>query len=226
MPTPTRTPVRQRAAAPPRRSGGVLVAAAVGVVLLALIAFLATRGGDGDGGDGGTGATDAAEVQPVDVSGDVLAPHGEAETDPAVGQPAPAVTGSSFNGTGVSIGGAGRPQLIFFLAHWCPHCQKEVPLITDWIDDAGVPDGVDLRAVSTGVNEAAPNYPPSAWLAEEDWPVRTLVDDARSSAAAVFGLSGYPFFVAIDAEGRVAARASGELTVAQIEALVEAARGS
>jgi cytochrome c biogenesis protein CcmG/thiol:disulfide interchange protein DsbE len=221
MPSSTRTPVRQRSAPPPR-SRGVLVAGAVVVVILALVAFLATRGGD----DGDASTTDAAaEVQSVEVSGSPLPELANPASDPAVGQPAPAVSGASFNGTGVSIGGAGRPQLIFFLAHWCPHCQKEVPLIVDWLDDQGMPDGVDLRAVSTGVNEAAPNYPPSAWLAEEDWPVRTLVDDDSSSAAAVFGLSGYPFFVALDAEGRVAARASGELTVPQIEALVEAARG-
>ena len=223
MPTATaRTPVR-RSAPPPRRSKGVLVAAAVAVVVLGLIAVLATRGGDDDGGDPVPDA--AAEVQPVEVTGAPLPELANPASDPAVGQPAPTVSGASFNGTGVSIGGTGRPQLIFFLAHWCPHCQKEVPLVVDWLDDQGAPDGVDLRAVSTGVNEAAPNYPPSSWLAEEDWPVRTLVDDERSSAAAVFGLSGYPFFVALDAEGRVAARASGELTVPQIEALVEAARG-
>lgn len=222
MPTSTRSPVRQRSAPPPRRSRGVLVAGAVVVVVLGLIAFLATRGGD----DGGGPAPDAAaEVQPVEVTGAPLPELANPASDPAVGQPAPTVTGVSFNGTDVTIGGTGRPQLIFFMAHWCPHCQKEVPLIVDWLDENGLPDGVDLRAVSTGVNEAAPNYPPSSWLADEDWPVRTLADDERSSAAAVFGLSGYPFFVALDAEGRVAARASGELTVPQIEALVEAARG-
>jgi cytochrome c biogenesis protein CcmG, thiol:disulfide interchange protein DsbE len=222
MPTPARTPVRRRSAPPPRRSRAVLIGGAVVVVLLALVAFLATRGGD-DGGDGN--GAEVAEVQAVEVTGSVLPPHADGPTDPAAGQPAPAVTGRSFNGTPVSVGGAG-PEVIFFLAHWCPHCQKEVPVIVDWIDDKGMPDGVELRAVSTGVNEAAPNYPPSAWLSGEDWPVRTLVDDARSSTAAVFGLSGYPFFVAIDAEGRVVARASGELTVPQIEALVAAARGS
>jgi cytochrome c biogenesis protein CcmG, thiol:disulfide interchange protein DsbE len=224
MPTATaRTPVR-RSAPPPRRSKGVLIAGAVAVVVLGLIAFLATRGGGGDGGD--NPAPDAAaEVGPVEVTGAPLPELADPARDPAVGQPAPTVSGASFNGTPVSVGGAG-PEVVFFMAHWCPHCQKEVPLIVDWLDDKGMPDGVDLRAVSTGVNEVAPNYPPSSWLAEEDWPVRTLADDERSSAAAVFGLSGYPFFVAIDAEGRVAARASGELTVPQIEALVEAARGA
>lgn len=224
MPTSTTpTPVR-RAAPPPRRSKGVLVAGAVTVVVLGLVAFLATRGGSGDDGDGPAPAA-GAEVRPVEVTGAPLPELADPSRDPAVGQPAPSVSGASFNGTGVSLGGTGRPQLIFFLAHWCPHCQKEVPRIVDWLDENGLPDGVDLRAVSTGVNEAAPNYPPSSWLAREDWPVRTLADDERSSAAAVFGLSGYPFFVALDAGGRVAARASGELTAPQIEALVEAARG-
>jgi thiol-disulfide isomerase/thioredoxin len=225
MPTTTaRTPVRR--SAPPRRSKGVVVAGLVVVVVLGLIAFLATRRGDDGAADvGADAAPAAAEVRPVEVTGAPLPELGDPADDPAVGRPAPAVEGASFNGTGVDIGGAGRPQLIFFVAHWCPHCQKEVPLVVDWLNERGLPDGVDLRAVSTGVNEAAPNYPPSSWLAGEGWPVRTLVDDARSSAAAAFGLSGYPFFVALDAEGHVAARASGELTVPQIEAMIAAARG-
>ena len=41
----------------------------------------------------------------------------------------------------------------------------------------------------------------------------------------MFGLTGYPYFVAVDGEGRVAARDSGELSVPELEALVARARG-
>jgi cytochrome c biogenesis protein CcmG/thiol:disulfide interchange protein DsbE len=113
-----------------------------------------------------------------------------------------------------------------FLAHWCPHCRAEVPVITDWLESAGMPDDVDLYAVSTGVSSDAPNYPPSQWLEDENWPVTTMADDADSSVATAFGLRSYPYFVAIDANGDVVARASGELSVEQLEAMLDAARGA
>lgn len=205
----------------------VLAAGALLVLVLAVIAVVATAGGDGGDDGGGTGNETSHETAAVDVTGDPLAdfPGNDAE-DPAVGMPAPEVTGSNFAGEPAGAGGAGEAQLILFLAHWCPHCQREVPVIVDWLAEAGMPEGVALRAVSTGVNEAAPNFPPSAWLAEEDWPVATLADDAASSAAEAFGLTAYPFFVAVDAAGNVVARASGELGVDALEALVETARAS
>jgi hypothetical protein len=101
-----------------------------------------------------------------------------------------------------------------------------VPVITDWLESAGMPDDVDLYAVSTGVSSDAPNYPPSQWLEDESWPVTTIADDADSSVATAFGLRSYPYFVAIDANGDVVARASGELSVEQLEAMLDAARGA
>jgi thiol-disulfide isomerase/thioredoxin len=150
----------------------------------------------------------------------------EGGTDPAVGQAAPAVTGSTFDGGSVSIGDDGRAKLVMFLAHWCPHCRAEVPVITDWLESAGMPEDVDLYAVSTGVSSDAPNYPPSQWLEDENWPVTTIADDADSSVATAFGLRSYPYFVAIDANGDVVARASGELTVEQLETMLDDARGT
>lgn len=193
--------------------------------LLAVVAIVATMGGDDPGSTAGDeGASAIEETRPVQVTGTSLAEYGSG-SDPAVGAPSPVVEGQTFDGASITIGNRGEAQLVFFVAHWCPHCQKEVPVITEWIDESGLPDGVTLKAVSTGLNENAPNYPPSAWLEREAWPVKTLADDEESSAAQAFGLSAYPFFVAINAEGEVVARTSGELTVPQLEALVAAAQG-
>jgi thiol-disulfide isomerase/thioredoxin len=210
------TTTRTRAPARAGRSP-VLVGGAVLVVVLALVAVALSRGGDG-----GSKAV-RREVASVEVRGAALPTEGPSP-DPAVGRAAPEVMGTDVTGGAVTIGGADAgPQLVFFVAHWCPHCRKEVPLVVDWLASGGGPEGVTLRAVSTGVNPAAPNYPPSAWLEAEAWPIPTLVDDATSTAATTFGLSGFPFFVAIDAEGRVVARASGELSAADLDALVQAA---
>lgn len=189
-----------------------------GIVLLGLIALVAaSRGGDE--------GTDVAQTRPVQVDGDALPELTGGGSDPAVGQPIPEVTGEDFDGQPVSITREGQPKLVFFLAHWCPHCQDEVPIVTDWLADEGMPEGVELLSVSTSVAGNRPNYPPSEWLAEEDWPVPVLADDDANTVADAFGLSGFPFFVAVDGDGNVAARVSGALEVDQIEALVELARG-
>lgn len=216
-------PARGKAATPNR----VLPIGLGLVALLAVVAIVATLAGR-DNGDTGNGAravaTDVAQVHDVEVSGTPLPDHGDGD-DEAVGTKSPVAEGSTFDGDPITIGNEGEAQVVFFVAHWCPHCQREVPAITDWLGERGAPAGVTLKAVSTGVNESAPNFPPSEWLEREGWPIDTLVDDAGSTVANAFGLTGYPFFVAIDAGGEVVARASGELDVESLEALVDAARG-
>ena len=190
------------------------------VVLLAVVAVVVTRGGDGDGPT----APEQVEVAPVAVAGTPL-PRLGSGADPAVGQVAPTLRGVGFDGSPVDVAPDGRPRMVVFLAHWCPHCQDEVPVVTDWLEKNGDPDGVQLLSVSTGVASNQPNYPPSRWLEREGWKVPVLVDDADSTTSKVFGLSGFPFFVATDAQGRVVARADGAQPVAQLEAMIAAARG-
>lgn len=113
---------------------------------------------------------------------------------------------------------------MLFVAPWCPHCQREVPFIVDHLGANPLPDDVELVTVSTSVDEKAPNYPPDEWLDEEGWPFPVLADAESGDAATAYGLTAFPYFVAIDAEGTVVERASGELTAEQLDALVEAAR--
>lgn len=213
-----------RTTTPPRK----VPVLAIGGGLVALLAVLAivigVTGDDGGSDDGADGGTSLQETAAVEVTGAALPRLDDPSADPAVGQAAPTVTGVSFDGSPVTLAPQGEAQLIVFVAHWCPHCQAEVPVITEWLADNGDPEGVELRAVSTGVNAAAPNYPPSAWLEEEGWPIPTLIDEPDSVAANAYGLSAFPFFVAVNDQGQVVARISGELTVAQLEALVAAAR--
>lgn len=190
------------------------------VVVLGVIAILASRGSDNDDG---TTATGIEQTRPVTVTGDPLTPYGDGD-DPAVGATAPELDGARFDGTPLRIAADGRPKVLVFLAHWCPHCQREVPVLADWLTTNGTPDDVDLYGIATSTTPDRPNYPPSAWLEREDFTVPTLADDADSSAAQAFGLSGFPYFVAVDADNRVVARASGELTIDQWEALLEQAR--
>jgi hypothetical protein len=52
-----------------------------------------------------------------------------------------------------------------------------------------------------------------------------IADDEAGTAATTFGLSAFPYFVAVDADGTVVARASGELTTDQFDDVVALAQG-
>ena len=136
----------------------------------------------------------------------------DTSTDKAIGMPAPSIDGSSFDGSPVKVDtGDGTPRVIVFVAHWCPHCQKEVPAIQQWIDDGNLPKGVEIVYVSTGVAPERGNYPVSDWIEKEGVTPKVVLDDDQSAAASDYGLSGFPYFVMIDGQGKVVARGSGEI---------------
>ena len=159
------------------------------------------------------------EFHPIEFVGDPLPEFSEGATDPAIGMTAPVLTGAGFTGNKV-VTSPGAPTLLVFLAHWCPHCQREVPLLVQWQRDGLVPSGLDVIGITTSSDPASPNFPPSEWLAREEfpalWPVMT--DSGEKTAANAFGVSGFPFFVLLDAHGKVALRISGEI---EIDALTE-----
>ncbi|MFN8019619.1 MAG: TlpA disulfide reductase family protein [Acidimicrobiales bacterium] len=146
------------------------------------------------------------------------------DRDPAVGMTIPKVTGTDADGNDITIGPDGKAKVILFVAHWCPHCQREVPLLASHLDDHPMPDDVELLTVSTSIKPGAQNYPPAEWLAREHWEAPVLQDDEASSTASKFGLSAFPYFVVVDADGKVVRRASGELSTDEFDAAVEAAR--
>jgi cytochrome c biogenesis protein CcmG, thiol:disulfide interchange protein DsbE len=213
----------------------LLLVLGFGVFVVAAFAVALAMNGDGDSSDGGVpdasqtgGAVDDGpqpEVSAVEVIGDSLAampqtgPVTDASTDPAVGTVAPAVTGTDFAGRSVTIEGDGTPKVVMFLAHWCPHCQRELPLVVDLIEEGKLPDGLEIYAVSTAVAEGQPNYPPSAWFADENWTGLALRDSAAADALLAYGGGGFPFVVYLDGDNTVLARSAGELEADTIEQL-------
>lgn len=165
-----------------------------------------------------------SEFSDITVTGDALPAFDSVSTavDTAIGMPAPVISGKGFTGTSITTEGTGTPMLLLFLAHWCPHCQREVPLLVQWEKDGKTPTGIDVIAVATGTDPANPNYPPSEWLAREEfpalWPV--IADSKDKAAANAFGLSGYPYFVLVDAQGKVFKRASGEIAMDDLTAMI------
>lgn len=189
--------------------GAVAVLAAV----FGVVAFTASSDEDAS-------VEGASEFQNVVVTGEALPEFGNDAADPALGMTAPVLEGFGFLGNEVNTK-PGTPMLLVFLAHWCPHCQAEVPVLVKWSQSGLVPEGLDVIAITTGTDEAAPNFPPSVWLANERWPELwpVLVDNKDQTAGNAFGLAGYPFMTLVGADGTVLWRNSGEISS---EALTDA----
>lgn len=209
-----------------------IIAAVIMLVAVAVIvATLTVSSSDGSSADGSSadstsvGGTaggdtegDISALAAPEVTGEPLMPLDDPASDPAVGEPAPAFTASTFSGERITVQpGQDGPMILLFLAHWCPHCQREVPIVRDWIDRGGLPEDVQLYAVATAIDESRPNYPPDAWLEREGWTPTTVMDDPTSSVAQAYGLTSFPFWVLVDADGTVTRRLAGALPADQLD---------
>lgn len=200
-------------------------AVAAVIVLAAVVAIVLSQGSSG-GSSARPSGSPAASLAPGSgptVRGSGLTVLANPGNDASVGAAIPEVEGTSFDGSPVAIARDGRPKVLLFLAHWCSHCQAEVPVVQDWLDAGGGPDDVDLISVATAIDPTLPNHPPEAWLEREGWTVPVIVDPAGTVADA-YGLSAFPFWVFVDADGTVAARRTGELSIADLEGLIDGLR--
>lgn len=134
--------------------------------------------------------------------------------DAAIGVVAPTLQGTNFNGGDVTIGPDGRPKAVYFLAHWCPHCQTEVELIEALAANGKQPAGMDLYAVAIAVNDEQPNYPPSDWLST--FPGTVMRDSDTNTAAGAVGVGGIPYALYLDGDNKIMARSVGSLTEAEV----------
>ena len=172
---------------------------------------------------------EAADSQPVDVLGDPLEPYDSSGDDPAVGEIAPVITGASFTGEPITLNGRqAGPVMVVFLAHWCPHCNTEIPRLLEWKASGAVPAQLQVIGVSTAVAASAVNYPPAQWLADKGWSWPVMADQSNGEgvagvAAQALGVSGFPFFVILGSDNQVLARSSGEMEIDELERLVEGA---
>lgn len=182
----------------------------IGIAVAAFIAVAAIVAIGLSGTTGSGGFSEPARAATV-VSGDALPALTDPAADAAIGQPIPSLTGIDLSGEPISIGPSDGPMAIVLLAHWCGFCQAEVPILVDYLASTGMPEGVELVTISTSIDPARPNYPPSTWLEREGWTVPTMVDDANSGALRALGMSSFPGFVFVDADGRVVQRTTGQL---------------
>jgi cytochrome c biogenesis protein CcmG/thiol:disulfide interchange protein DsbE len=216
--SPAKKPGRPSYSAPPEKRSRtpLLIGIVVGIIVIAFAAaVIASRGGE----------SDVAQTASVEVNGAALPPLPDEADDPAFGMAAPTVTGTDFDGSTVEIAPGDGPQLVIFLAHWCPVCQGEVPKLSPYLASDDAPEGLQTVAVSTAVTSSRDNYPPDQWLEEENWPTPVMRDDNDNSAANAFGLTAYPYFVVIDEEGAVVGRDSGAMPIEDFDAFIRSSLG-
>jgi protein-disulfide isomerase len=184
-----------------------------GVVGLALIVALAASVATEQPVDEGVA------FGPVTVEGSVLPEYSRDVVDGSIGMVAPTITGEDADGNPVTIGPDGRAKVVAFMAHWCPHCQRDLPVLKGWLDQTGGDPAVDVYAVTTLSDRVRPNFPPQDWLAREGWSEAVILDDENDTAARALGLTGTPFYVVLDGSNTVLSRVSGEIGTAGFEAI-------
>jgi cytochrome c biogenesis protein CcmG/thiol:disulfide interchange protein DsbE len=229
---------RKAAAKASRKEGGakktwMWVTIAVVVVAAVVAIVVATGGKDSNtpAADGSTPTTVQSVIpdsQPATVTGTALPDYQTTGADAAIGKVAPTVEGLNFAGQKVSLNPSGGPYMVVFLAHWCPHCNAEVPRLLNWKHSGAVPAGLNVVGVATAVSKSSVNYPPSTWFSNKGWEWPVMVDTSQGDGAAgkvaqAFGATGWPYLVLVGKDGKVKMRTSGEVAIADLQKMVDAA---
>jgi hypothetical protein len=218
---------------PNRRSRALFVGAIIAVVVVAVAALLLLSLLNGDSGtevaeqpeeptttkpadETTTTGADLA-VRPTVVVGTSLPlPPLPSSTevpvadDPALGLTAPSVAGSSISGEPVTFGETGSAALVIMVTV-ADTAEGTVNTAASLLDESGRISNVDAILVVSGDPTEA-----GEWLDSADWPGQALIDNSGSVLLDSFGVGVTPHVIAIDTEGRVAARASGALDSADL----------
>ena len=167
-----------------------ILGGAVGLGLIVWMAFAIA---------GEAGTDESIGFGDVTVEGEDLPFFDTSAPDPAVGQTAPTVSGNDWNDVAHTIGPSETAKIVVLLAHWCPHCQEELPVINQWLADGNLPEGVELYGVTVLTNRLrdGSTWPPGEWLDEAGWTSPTIMDDENGSAATAYGLTATPTYVVL-----------------------------
>ena len=156
----------------------------------------------------------------ISVVGDSLPQYaGENDDNVALGLAAPTFSAPDQNSEIFQLEKNGNSKALLFLAHWCPHCQREVPVVQRFIDSNGVPPGIDVIAVATSIDRGRDNYPPQEWLEREGWSETQIYDLDREIGEA-YGLNAFPYWGFLDKDLNVLARRTGNLPEDMVGALL------
>jgi thiol-disulfide isomerase/thioredoxin len=157
----------------------------------------------------------------VTVSGPALPTFTSGQADAALGLAVPRIDGVDFEGRPQAISANGKGKLIVALAHWCPYCQQELPILSEWYASADLPDDIEVFLLSVFASPERGNFPPGPWLTGEAWGGPILADDPAGSMANALGIASVPHNLLVAPDGTVAARITGGLSVEQLDGAID-----
>jgi thiol-disulfide isomerase/thioredoxin len=131
-----------------------------------------------------------------------------------VGEQAPGFTAQTVGGGSVSVGDGGATMLVFF-ATWCPHCQREAPVMSELESQY---DG--LRMVMVGIDAEDDPEKVRRFVKEYDIESPAVYEPSLGSE---YGVSGYPTVYVLDEDNRVVGAHSGEAPREVYEGWIEEA---
>jgi peroxiredoxin len=137
-----------------------------------------------------------------------------------VGSQAPDFTAETVDGGSISLGDAGGKEatMLVFFASWCPHCNKETPIISDLEGEYG-----DLRVVMIGIDGQDDSEKVQEFVNRYSIEGPATYDP---SLAPTYQVSGYPTIYVLDSNSYIVATHSGEAPKGVLEGWVEEALGS
>jgi thiol-disulfide isomerase/thioredoxin len=101
-------------------------------------------------------------------------------------------------------------------AHWCPHCQDELPAVSAWYEEnAAAYPGVELVTVTTAIDPSRGN-PLEPYLDDSQFPFPVIVDEELTIASQL-GSSAFPFWMVTDGSGTVLVRIPGAIGIDSVE---------
>jgi len=187
-----------------------VVVAAVGLVVLLGVVAAAHVAGNRLG--------DKSTQSPV-------APAGAPQFSPAVRYVPPLQGADMITGDSVTLHPTGRPLLVVFWAHWCPHCQVEMPRIEEMYDQDGG-DKYDIITVATFVRRGigADGYSTPEDFVQSAGLTMPVILDSTGQIARRWGVDGTPEMFIIEPSGReILADLTGEWPESALAARLEAA---
>lgn len=113
---------------------------------------------------------------------------------------AKSTTGESLDNTAVE----GKPVLIQLWATWCGYCRKDQPIVEKLSKEFA-----DKGLVILAVNVGEPRDKVNAYLKENPRPGVKMVFSEDSNLAPMIQPQGFPFYVLLDKEGRIAGAQAG-----------------
>ena len=138
---------------------------------------------------------------------------------PHAGQPGlPAVTLQGLDQRDTPLASfRGKPVVLNLWATWCPPCLREMPVL-----QLGQQEHPDVHYVLVNQGESAPQV--QAYLAQHGLRLPHVLLDPKGQVAATFDASAYPTTLFFDAQGRLVARRTGEVSWATLLDKVTVAR--